>query len=238
MTTAQDTIAGALRLLGVVGPGQPVSSDDSATMLALLNEFLEDLSTQNLAIFTPVDQTFALVPGVSSYTVGPSGTFVGFRPIQIDTVRVLYQTIIYVIDMMDRDRFNAIPYPGQTGILPLEWNYDATATNGTLNIWPIPTTAMPIILTQNQQLAQIPTLATVLTFPPGYARMLRYNLAKEAQDEYGKQLSPTALQIAAKSLGDCKRANLTPAIANFDPALLGGPGYIGSYLANFIAGNL
>lgn len=235
MTTALDTVTGSLRLLGVVGASDVPSPEDTAVALTAFNEMLESWSTHNLAIFTPVDQVFTLTPGTSAYTLGPSGVWTGFRPIQIDQVRVSYQTIIYQVDELDNARFNAIPYPAQTGVLPIWFNYDPTVPNGTVNLWPVPTQAIQIILSSNQQLAQIASLATTLVLPPGYKRAIRYNLAKDLQGEFGAPLSPLALQIAATSLGDIKRANVTPVRAEFDPALTDGGGN-GSRLANFISG--
>lgn len=235
MTTALDTITGALRLLGVVGAGQVPSAEDSAIALTALNELLESWSTDNLIVFAPQDQVFALVPGTASYSIGPAGTWAGTRPTSIDQVRVLYQTIVYQVNPLDNARFNAIPYPAQTGVLPIYFNYDPTMATGTVSIWPVPTTAMPITVTSNLQLAQIPGLSTTLVLPPGYARAMRFNLAKELQAEFGAPLSPIALQTAGTSLGVIKRANAIPVPAAFDPALTDGGGN-GSRLANLIAG--
>lgn len=236
MTTALETITGALRILGVVGAGDVPSPEDTAVALSAFNEMLESWSTHELAIFTPVDQAFTLTPGTASYTLGPTGVWVGFRPINIDQVRVTYQTITYQVDELDNERFNAIPYPAQTGILPIWFNYDGTVPNGTVNLWPVPTQAIPIIVTASQQLAQIPLLSTTLVLPPGYKRAIRYNLAKDLQGEFGAPLSPLALKIADTSFGDIKRANVNPVRAEFDPAFTNGVGSTGSRLANLIAG--
>lgn len=236
MTTALDTISGALRLLGVIGAGEVPSAEDSSIALTSLNELLEAWSTDNLAVFTLVDQTLAIAPGVSVYTLGPTGTWVGFRPTRIEQMRVQYNTITYQVEELDNARFNAIPYPAQTGILPIYFNCDGTMPNSTVSLWPVPTLAMPIIATSNQQLAQIPNLATTLVLPPGYARALRFNLAKELQAEYGANLSAVALRTAGTAFGDIKRANISPIPSDFDPALTNGNAGTGSRLANFIAG--
>lgn len=235
MTTALDTISGALRLLKVLAAGETAKGEDVATGLMVLNEMLEEWSLQELAIFAKVDQTFALVPGTSVYTVGPTGAWVGFRPIGIDTVRVLYQGIVFPVNCFDTARFNAIAYPAQTGVLPLQYNYDPFAVNGSVSLWPVPTTAMPIILSTDQQLTQIATAQTTLNLPPGYAKALRFCLARDLADEYETALSPDAMKIAASAFGHIKRANSTPIAADFDPALTDGGG-TGSYKANFLSG--
>lgn len=235
MTTALDIVTGALQILGVVGNGQVPDTGDANVAFNALNEFLEDLSIDNLAVYTPVDQVFALVPGTASYSIGPTGTWVGFRPSFVDQVRVTYQTIDYEVAYLDNLHFNQIQYKSQTGVLPLWFNFDSDVPNGSISLWPVPTTAMPIYITSNKQLTQIALLSTTIVLPPGYKRMLRYNLAKDLQDTFGKQMSPVALKIADTSLGDIRRANVVPARADFDPALTG-VNSNGSRLANLIAG--
>ena len=236
MTTALDTITGAMRLLNVIAANETATGSDAALGLQVLNEMLEDWSTQDMAIYTPVDQQFVLIPGTATYTLGPTGTWVGFRPIKLDQARVTWNLIDYSVPLIDNASYNNIAFKLQTGVLPLALNFTGNMPNAMITLWPIPTQALPIFITSDQLLAQIPAVTTVLSLPPGYSRALRFNLAKDLQDEYGKQMTDTALQLADRALGHIKRANISPVPANFDPAFTDGGG-TGSYLANFIAGN-
>ena len=242
MTTALETITGALRLLGVASPGQSLSSDDATTGLAVLNEMLDDWSTHNLIVYTPQDQVFNLLSGVATYTLGPTGSWAGSRPTQINQARATYQSIDFDIEIVSNEQYNNIPFKAQQGIVPSVLAYAGTVPNGTVTVWPVPTSTLPITISGNQQFAQIATTATTLVLPPGYARALRFNLAKELQGEYGVQLSPIALQTAASALGNIKRANVTPDEAEFDPMFTQGPGgdmgrsIVGGHSGNFDGG--
>jgi hypothetical protein len=50
-------------------------------------------------------------------------------------------------------------------------------------------------------------LTTDYTFPPGYERMLRTNLACEISPMYQVQVSPDLKKMAVDSMADVKRAN-------------------------------
>ena len=50
-------------------------------------------------------------------------------------------------------------------------------------------------------------LATELTFPPGYLRAFRYNLACEMAPEFGVEPSPQVQRIAMTSKRNLKRIN-------------------------------
>ena len=235
MTTALDTISGALRLLGVQSASQPVSANDAVTGLTVLNELIETLSLQNLTVYSQQVQTFTTVVNVASYTLGPTGAWSGVRSTSIDQMWVTYQGVDFQLTEYENARFNAIPLKTQTGVLPLVFAYDGSVSNGVVTLWPVPSIALPINIAANRQLTQIASTTTTLVLPPGYARMLRLMLARELQSEYGVQLSPVTLQMANQALGDVKRANLTPATAKFDAMYTNGGNGIGSTRLGYLA---
>lgn len=58
-----------------------------------------------------------------------------------------------------------------------------------------------------EELTQPATLATDLTFPPGYLRAFRYNLACEMAPEFGTEPSAQVRRIAMSSKRNLKRIN-------------------------------
>jgi hypothetical protein len=58
-----------------------------------------------------------------------------------------------------------------------------------------------------QELTSPAELATPLTFPPGYLRAFRYNLACEMAPEFGVEPSPQVQRIAMYSKRNLKRIN-------------------------------
>lgn len=233
MSTALDLITDALLELGVVAVGETVSSEDANLGLTTLNSLLEDLSIQNLAIFTSYDSTYTFIPGKAVYTVGPGGDWTGLRPTEIDSAFVRYTGVDYPIEDIDQSRYNLIPIKTQPGILPTVVLLSATFPLATMTFFPVPSVGNTFIFSSNAFLTAAATLVTVLSFPIGYYRMLRLNLAADLAGRYGRTLSPNTLRQAATALGDIKRLNKRSPIARFDGALLGGSS---SYTA-IIAGN-
>ena len=84
MTTAGDQINGALRLLGVLAEGETPSAETSQDALTALNQMIDSWNTERLAVFSTQDQVFLWPPGELNRTLGPTGDFVGNRPVLLD----------------------------------------------------------------------------------------------------------------------------------------------------------
>lgn len=219
--TALDLITDALLEIGVASVGESVPSEDANLGLSTLNSLLEAWSTQNLNVYASVDATYTLVPGQATYTVGLSGNFNGPRPLSVeDSAYVRYQGNDYPVDLIDNDRYNAIPVKSQSGILPDVVQFNPAYPLATFTFFPVPTQAITFTFTSNVLFTSTLTLATVLTLPPGYYRALRLNLALELAQRYGRQLGAQTLKLAATSLGDLKRANKRTPISRCDETLL------------------
>jgi hypothetical protein len=74
-------------------------------------------------------------------------------------------------------------------------------------IYPRPTRDLEWHFISVEELTQPATLDTVLTFPPGYLRAFRYNLACELAPEFGVEPSPQVQRIAMTSKRNLKRIN-------------------------------
>ena len=83
-TTANDQINGALRLLGVLAEGETPSAATSQDALVALNQMIDSWNTERLAVFSTQDQVFSWPPGFYERTLGPTGNFVGNRPILVE----------------------------------------------------------------------------------------------------------------------------------------------------------
>ena len=84
MTTANDQINGALRLLGVLAEGETPSAATSQDALAAMQQMIDSWNTERLSVFSTQDQVFSWPPGVYERTLGPTGNFVGNRPILVE----------------------------------------------------------------------------------------------------------------------------------------------------------
>ena len=79
--TAGDQINRALRLLGVLAEGETPSAATSQDALVALNQMIDSWSIERLAVFCTQDQTLTWPAGLITRTLGPSGDFIGLRPV-------------------------------------------------------------------------------------------------------------------------------------------------------------
>jgi hypothetical protein len=84
MTTAGEQINGALRLLGVLAEGETPSAETSQDALMALNQMIDSWNTERLSVFSTQDQVFNWPSGELFRTLGPTGNFVGDRPVLLD----------------------------------------------------------------------------------------------------------------------------------------------------------
>jgi hypothetical protein len=74
-------------------------------------------------------------------------------------------------------------------------------------VYPVPIRDLEWHFISVDELSQPATLATALTFPPGYLRAFVYNLAMEMAPEFGVEPSPQVRRIAMTAKRNLKRIN-------------------------------
>jgi len=77
-------IVGAMRLLGVLAEGETPSAETANDALFALNQMIDSWNTERLSVFSTQDQTFLWPAGEKNRTLGPTGDFVGLRPVLLD----------------------------------------------------------------------------------------------------------------------------------------------------------
>lgn len=229
---ALDLIKSSLRLINAIAVGETPSASETQDSLMVLNDMLESWSTQNLAVFASQTQTFTFVPGQATYTIGPAGDFNGNRPIQVEDGYTSYQGIDYPLVAIDDDCYNQIPLKTQQNIIPCYVRYEPTFPLGSLTFWPIPQEATTVTLTSNLEFTVLPNSATVISYPPGYSRAIRYCLAVDLAGEFGLPLPQIVADVARSAKSTIMRVNKRSPIAMFDTAITGDnftslPGFIG-----------
>ena len=210
MTTAGDQINGALRLLGVLAEGETSSAATSQDALSALNQMIDSWSTEKLSTFTTQEQVFSWSPGLISQTLGPSGDFVGDRPVLMDDATYFVDAstgISYGIKIINKQQYDGIAVKTVTSTFPQVMWINTNFPNIDMHIYPVPTKVLEWHFISAAQLTQPATLSTELYFPPGYLRAFRYNLACEIAPEFGVNPPPTVGRIAMTSKRDIKRIN-------------------------------
>lgn len=213
--TALQLITRAGTLAGIFAQGEVPSAADGQDALALLNGLVDGFATQRLALPASQREVFSFVTSQSTYTIGPSGAdWVTTRPVSIDAMAVLSLTATpnFEIGMapLDDQSYTALSIKGLTAPFPTYFYWNATFPNGSIFVYPTPTDAVnyQAVLYTPTQLSTFATLSTSVTMPPGYYRMLYYNLAQELAPAFARELSPVVAGLAAQSLADIKRINV------------------------------
>ena len=210
MTTAYDQITGALRLLGVLAEGETPSSETANDSLTALNQMIDSWDTERLAVFSTQDQTFSWPSGQSTRTLGPTGDFVGLRPVLLDDstyFRDPQTNVSYGIKFINQQQYDGIAVKTVTSTYPQVIFTNMTFPDITMVVYPVPLRLLEWHFISVEKLDKPADLATQLTFPPGYLRAFRYNLACEMAPEFGVEPSAQVQRIAMYSKRNLKRIN-------------------------------
>ena len=210
MDTAGETINGALRLLGVLAEGETPSAETSQDALRAMDQMIDSWNTERLSVFSTQDQVFTWPAGLINRTLGPSGDFVGNRPILLDDATYFKDPstgISYGIKMINQQQYDGIAVKTVSSTFPQVIFTNMTYPDIEMFIYPRPTRDLEWHFISVEELTQPATLDTVLSFPPGYLRAFRYNLACELAPEFGVEPSPQVQRIAMTSKRNLKRIN-------------------------------
>jgi hypothetical protein len=207
--TAGDQINRALRLLGVLAEGETPSADMSQDALTAFDQMVDSWNTERLSVFVTQDQVFTWPAGEISRTLGPSGDFVGLRPVIMDdaTYYKAPNGVSYGIKFINQQQYDGIAVKTVTSTYPQVCWVNMGFPDITLTVYPKPTQDLEWHMISVQELDKPATLDTTLYFPPGYMRAFAYNLAMEIAPEYGVEPPQQVQRIAMASKRDLKRIN-------------------------------
>jgi len=223
-TTAGDQINSALRLIGQLAEAETPSAAASQDALAALNQMIDSWNTERLAVFSTQDQVFDWPPNVLSRTLGPSGDFVGNRPILLDDATYFIDTasgISYGIKIINQQQYDGIAVKTVTSTYPQVIWVNMTYPDIDMYVYPKPTKVLEWHFISVEEITQPALLSTTLAFPPGYLRAFKYNLACEIAAEFGVEPSPQVQRIAMTSKRNLKRINNPDDVMSIPYAIVG-----------------
>jgi len=210
MATAGELINSALRLIGMLAEGETPSAEVSQDALSALNQMIDSWSIERLSVYNTQDQVFTWPTDTITRTLGPTGDFVGNRPVLIDDstyFRDPTTNVSFGVKLINQQQYNGIAVKTVTSTYPQVMWVNMTFPDITMTIYPRPTRALEWHFVSVQEISQPANLATNLYLPPGYLRALKYNLAAEMAPEFGVEPSPTVQRIAMASKRNLKRVN-------------------------------
>ena len=209
-TSAGDQINGALRLIGQLAEGETPSSETSQDALTALNQMLDSWSAERLSVFSTQDQVFTWPANTATRTLGPTGNFVGNRPVLVDDstyFRDPSNNISFGIKLINQQQYNGIAVKTVTSTYPQVMFVNMKMPDIEMTVYPVPSKALQWHIVSVTELVETETLATTLVVPPGYLRCVRFNLAAEIAAEFGVEPPPQVQRIAMSSKRNIKRIN-------------------------------
>jgi hypothetical protein len=223
-TTAGDQINAALRLIGMLAEGETPSADTSNDALSALDQMIDSWNTERLTVFSTQDQVFTWTPNQIHRTLGPTGNFVGNRPILIDDATYFKDPtngISFGIKIINQQQYDGIAVKTVTSTYPQVMWINMDYPNIDMYVYPVPTKALEWHFISVTELDQPATLATTLAFPPGYLRCFKYNLACEIATEFGVEPPANVARIAMTSKRNLKRINNPDDIMSLPYSIVG-----------------
>ena len=222
--TANDQINGALRVLGILAEGETPSAATSQDALAALNQMIDSWNIERLSVFNTQDQTYLWTPGLKTQTLGPSGDFVGNRPVMIDDATYFRDPangISFGIKLINQQQYDGIAVKTVTSTYPQVMWINMEYPNITMTIYPVPTKVLEWHFISIEELMSVPSLSTSILMPPGYLRAFKYNLACEIANEFGIEPPPNVARIAMTSKRNLKRINNPDDIMSLPYSIVG-----------------
>lgn len=197
MTTALNIITKAMQKLGVLTKSEAPDSDEASDGLDALNDLLASWSNESMIVYERTTESFSLVAGTASYSIGSGQTFNTTLPVNIIEAHVRQGTIDYPITRITDEVYQGIS-DKNTRTIPYWLNYSNGFPSATIRLYPTPAEAYSLYLTSDKPLTTL-TLATTISLPPGWKRALIYNLAVDLAPEYGQQMPPELVKVARDS---------------------------------------
>jgi hypothetical protein len=222
-------ISSALKTLGALASGETADPDEAADALLRLNDWIDALATQDFTIYYLLRTVVPLINGTTSYTIGTGGVINIARPTEITQAALILNNGAAAADILEipiavytDQEWAAIGMKGMAGTYPGGIYFDHNWVGGLAKIYPLMVpnvNTTSLVLYTPAALAQM-TLSGNVTFPPGYARLLRYGLARELSPEFGGWDSQKE-SLYLDAMGDVQRKNLRMTDLLLPPALVG-----------------
>jgi hypothetical protein len=185
---------------------------------------IDSWNTERLSVFSTQDQVFTWPNNQLKRTLGPTGDFVGNRPILLEDSTYFKDPsngISFGIKLINQQQYNGIAVKTVTSTYPQVMWINMEYPDIEMYVYPVPTKALEWHFISVTELNQPASLSTTLAFPPGYLRCFKYNLACEIANEFGVEPPPNVARIAMTSKRNLKRINNPDDIMSLPYSIVG-----------------
>ena len=234
--TTAEQINRSLRLLGVLAEGETPGASVSQDAMMALNQMIDSWNTERLSVFCTQDQVFTWPAGEITRTLGPSGDFVGLRPVLMDDATYYRDpgtNVSFGIKFINQQQYDGIAVKTVTSTYPQVMFVNMTFPNVDMTVYPRPTRDLEWHFVSVQELDRPADLSTTLYYPPGYLRAFTFNLAMEFAPEFGVEPSPQVQRIAMTSKRNLKRINNPDDVMSMPYAIVANRQRFNIYAGNY-----
>lgn len=214
MSTVRDLINGAGRLINIIQQNEAMTGDNLETAKYALNGMIDSWSNNRLMIYNVKERVFPLT-GQKTYTLGPGGDWDIERPMAIETAYARLQPsgaqqLDIAMQQLTFEQYAGISVKNTPSSFPFAFYDDGDYPLRNVTLFPVPSGPADIVLWLRQPLLDLTDIDAPVTYPPGYERAFRFNLAIELAAEFGKTCSPEVIARANNSINELERLNAVP----------------------------
>jgi len=212
--TALNLITDVLLDMGVIADQETPTASQAVGALVKLNDLIESWNIDPLKLYGATQYVMPLVTNQASYTIGTGGNLNISRPDTItsafvrNTTAVASQQQDIPITILTDQQWADIPVKGMTGSFPYAVWFNMTFPLIVANVTPVPTASNYSLVLWEKNANSEMTLSTVLSFPPGYARAIKYSLFVEIAAGYQIAVPESIALLAMTSKMSIDRQNL------------------------------
>jgi hypothetical protein len=216
----------ALREIRVLNAVDGAADPDQDLALVRINRILDNWSADGRAIWAQHISAFVITPSLQPHTIGPTGTWtLSKRPEFIDRANLIVtNSTRRPLQVRDAEWWMGLPTPTLSGSDPTDLYYEREWPNGSVYLWPVPTTAYQVELLLQEDLSGVTVLPSdTVSLPPGYTDALMLTLAESLAPSFRVQLDPItarrAMEARARAFGNASRI---PRLNTRDAGIPGG----------------
>ena len=182
---------------------------EAADAMEALNLMLQEWAATPNGIHSETRENFALSSGVSEYAIGSGATLNTVRPSRIESA-FIRDSIDYPMTVYHALSEYAPIAVKDTAGMPCRLYLDRAYPDANIFLYPTPDDNYDLHLYSFKPLATYTSLSDDVGLPPEYEPAIKFNLAVDLAEEFGKTLSPVTLKRADDTLKALKRINAGP----------------------------
>lgn len=218
--TAQEVVEAAFIELGIIVSGGSPNANDLAWSLGKLNRMLKSWSADGLNLSCRVQESFNLVAGTASYTIGTGASLDSVRPTIIEQAFIRISDHDYPVKVRPIAEYWTLTEKATQG-QPVKLYYDFTYPNGTIYLYYTPDSSYSLHLISQKPLTVYASGTTDVLLPGEYEDMVVLNLAIRIASRYGSTVSRDLRLDATSALSNVKALNLVGQMKAVNLNLLG-----------------